>query len=431
MSTRRSLINFSSLLFCIIPFALLTGPFLPDLFLSIISLIFLIISIKEKLWRYYKNNFFYIFILFYSYLILNSLFSDLPIEALKNIIFYFRFGIFSLAVWYMLENNNRLIKIFTVSLVITFIIAMSDGLYQFFFDTNIFGLKAIGIRTTLLLNDRMILGGYLSRLFPLLIALLIYNYYNKNNFNKLLFIFLFLTTPIIIYLTGERTALGLIFVQLIVMIILLPGLKFLKVFAIPTSFIIIIFITLYSPEIKDRNINHTLDQFNIIPYDYNSKIIELNEGTIVNNKKIRFFSIDHDRLFRSSFKMFQQNKLFGVGPGLFRNFCNNEEYSIDENSCSTHPHNTYLQVLAETGLFGVFFILIIFFFTAYKLVETFILKFLNKKYSISDYQICLLICFIISLWPLFPTQNIFNNWINIIYFLPVGFYLQSIKSYKF
>ena len=110
MSTRRSLINFSSLLFCIIPFALLTGPFLPDLFLSIISLIFLIISIKEKLWRYYKNNFFYIFILFYSYLILNSLFSDLPIEALKNIIFYFRFGIFSLAVWYMLENNNRLIK---------------------------------------------------------------------------------------------------------------------------------------------------------------------------------------------------------------------------------------------------------------------------------------------------------------------------------
>ena len=129
--------------------------------------------------------------------------------------------------------------------------------------------------------------------------------------------------------------------------------------------------------------------------------------------------------------MFQQNMLFGVGPGLFRNFCNNVEYSIDENSCSTHPHNTYLQVLAETGLFGVFFILIIFFFTAYMLFKTFILKFLNKKYSISDYQICLLICFIISLWPLFPTQNIFNNWINIIYFLPVGFYLQSIKNHKF
>ena len=152
-----------------------------------------------------------------------------------------------MAVWYILENNNRLIKIFTISLVITFIIAMSDGLYQFFFDTNIFGLKAIGIRTTLLLNDRMILGGYLSRLFPLLIALLIYNYYNKNNFNKLLFLFLFLTTPIIIYLTGERTALGLIFVQLILMIIFLPGLRFLKFIAIPISFIIIIFITLYNP----------------------------------------------------------------------------------------------------------------------------------------------------------------------------------------
>ena len=52
---QKKLINLSSGLLYLIPPALVSGPFLPDLFISIISIIFLIISIKYKLWKYYKN----------------------------------------------------------------------------------------------------------------------------------------------------------------------------------------------------------------------------------------------------------------------------------------------------------------------------------------------------------------------------------------
>ena len=43
----------------------------------------------------------------------------------------------------------------------------------------------------------------------------------------------------------------------------------------------------------------------------------------------------------------------------------------------------------------------------------------------SDYQIFLLIALYISLWPLAPTGNFFHNWLNIIYFMPIGFLLNS------
>ena len=53
-------IFFSILLICL-PIVLITGPALPDIFLSLISFYFLIKSVKHKLWNYYKNPIFFVF----------------------------------------------------------------------------------------------------------------------------------------------------------------------------------------------------------------------------------------------------------------------------------------------------------------------------------------------------------------------------------
>ena len=52
----------------------------------------------------------------------------------------------------------------------------------------------------------------------------------------------------------------------------------------------------------------------------------------------------------------------------------------------------------------------------------------EKKFN--DYEICLIIAIVLSLWPLVPSNNFFNNWINVIYFLPIGFLLHSIYTKK-
>ena len=61
----------------------------------------------------------------------------------------------------------------------------------------------------------------------------------------------------------------------------------------------------------------------------------------------------------SSLKMFKQNIFTGVGPKMYRYECKNEEYFIQlsnetdfQGYCSTHPHNIYAQLFAETGILG-------------------------------------------------------------------------------
>jgi hypothetical protein len=36
--------------------------------------------------------------------------------------------------------------------------------------------------------------------------------------------------------------------------------------------------------------------------------------------------------------------------------------------------------------------------------------------------------FLISLFPFIPSGNFFNGWLNIVYYLPLGFYLNYKKN---
>jgi hypothetical protein len=73
---------------------LISGPFLSDLGLSLVAILFLINSIKNNLKKYYNNYYFKFFFIFCLILILSSLLSDNILISLKNSLFYFRFGIF-------------------------------------------------------------------------------------------------------------------------------------------------------------------------------------------------------------------------------------------------------------------------------------------------------------------------------------------------
>ena len=106
-----------SILLCLLPVALVTGPFLPDLFLSIIGLVFIFISVKNKMWDYYKHPFFKIFILFSIYILIRSMFSENVRLSLESSLFYFRFGFFALAVWHLLDSDEMLLKKFFLSFI--------------------------------------------------------------------------------------------------------------------------------------------------------------------------------------------------------------------------------------------------------------------------------------------------------------------------
>ena len=121
--------------FILLPFFLVTGPFFSDLSIVIIGSIYLLILIKEKI---YKNNYYstiiYIFSFFYLYLIICSLFSSNILLSLESSLFYFRFIFFVFGSLYVLKNSNNALKFFSYVLLFVFILELIDGYIKFFFD---------------------------------------------------------------------------------------------------------------------------------------------------------------------------------------------------------------------------------------------------------------------------------------------------------
>ena len=108
--------------------------------------------------------------------------------------------------------------------------------------------------------------------------------------------------------------------------------------------------------------------------------------------KIKLFSIQHQVVFTSAIRMFKDNTLFGIGPKMFREKCKEDRYQVfteldhSVNGCQTHPHNIYVQLLAETGLFGTLPIIILFVFLFYQIfIKSLLLKHIYKnKFSNID-----------------------------------------------
>ena len=185
------------ILVILLPFSLVLGPFLSDLSVSIITLFFGYLSYKKKLYSYYNNFYSKIFFLFFILLLI----------SFKKSIFYFRFWIFTLAVWYIFNlKKKEFCKYLIISFTLIFIILILDGYIQFFFKKNIFGWPIQDSRVSSLFRDELILGSYLSRLLPIYFALLVFTNFEKKKLSFILFFIIFVGVETLTFLSGERVA---------------------------------------------------------------------------------------------------------------------------------------------------------------------------------------------------------------------------------
>lgn len=155
--------NYLCILIASIVPLMVTGPFLPDLLVSLCSIWFIYYTIKNKLYYIYQNKFFYIFIAFCIVCITSSLLSDDILLSFESSLFYFRIGVFALLISYLIEKNEDILNYFYYFFIITFSILVIDGFYQFFNGVNFFGqkLQILGgraPRVSSLFGDETIMG---------------------------------------------------------------------------------------------------------------------------------------------------------------------------------------------------------------------------------------------------------------------------------
>ena len=233
----------------------------------------------------------------------------------------------------------REVKSFRENLKYSFFITISllvlDAYIQFFSGTNILGFQYSYSRVSGFFDDELVLGSYLARTMPILLALVALKS-KINNREAYFSIILLVAIDILTFLSGERTAFFLITFASILLILLVKNFREIRLISFIISSVVIIIFTFTFENVKERMIDQTIQQTNILESD--QKFV---------------FSEEHNNYYLTAIKMFLNKPFFGYGPKMYREVCSYEEYN-ELNACSTHPHNNYLQSLAELGIIGNF-----------------------------------------------------------------------------
>ncbi len=408
---------------CIFPLFLLIGPLISEIFLISIIFFSFYYIIKLNKSYFYLNRYTFFFIIFYLSVLISTLLNFYNFDYAISGIMYFRLPLFALASWFIFENYKLFSKKIVIFYIIFFSIIIIDSLIQYITGENILGYSILKSRISSFFGEELILGGFLTRVLPIFLLFLVLGGMFNEKKNNIYFALILSLVCVIVYLSGERTS---FFLLILFFSTLFFTTKYLRKFIIIVTIFSICLSFVISKIQTSENLNPAKRMFQ---KSY-LQIIGRGEEQYEEHKKKFFnkiyaFSHDHHGHYLLSYKIFKDHPLIGTGPKGFRYLCRNKIYILENNDgCSTHPHNTYMQILTSNGIVGFSLITFSFFFFLFEIFKY--RKKLNQKKEFDKYLISQNIAvsaIFVNLWPLIPSGNFFNNWLSMIYFYPIGFYL--------
>ncbi len=410
-----SLFNILKLFFFLLPISLILGNAAVNINSVLIVLISLFIFFRDKNFLNFYKKILFIFIFFLFLFALNIWVSSSRIDTSIAVLGVIRYFILFLSLLYILEKDNNFLKSFSKFLIFVLLFVSSDLIIQYLFGKDIFGIENTsgsnhGNRLNGPFGSEYVVGSYLTKFF---FFSLIYFILSKKNFN---WIFIYLVIIVTIsFLVKERMATIMLLFTSFIFIISFQKLNFFKKISYMSILIFLIFsIISLEKNVKNHLISRSLDQIGL------NQLLLANGNKTENNPRI-FFDSQWGAHYLTSFEIFLDNPFLGTGIKTFRHECNNPKYSTINSAskkirCNTHPHNFYLEFLAETGVLIFIPFILLNFILAIKLIY---ISYSEQK--IRNLSIIILCSYIIMFFPIQSTGAFFSTWNGFFYWLNYSF----------
>ena len=378
------------------PIILLLGSSVINFSIVLMNVMFLIHIFKEKKFKIFNNDIFYLLITFWVLLIVNTLLNDNFEDNYSRGFGFIRFILLIFSFSYFLSYKNFKFKknIFNFWSII-FIIVSLDLIFEYFLGFNILGFKTpYDGRLVGFMGDQLKIGHWYLCFSLIILA----NFFNQHK----IFLFLLFLSIIISFIIGERANFIRLFIAISFLLIIARLLTFrsLALLVFSTSIIVYLAVT-FDKSQGNAKIRYIDEIYHVFKSD---SLKEINDRN------------NHTPMYINAYDLFKKNKLLGIGIGSYlkkshENFRINKEIDGYRLLPNTHPHQFHFEILATLGFPGYLFIC---FFLIYFLSKS-LCFYIKKKDATNLTSFLFVLVFFIPLLPMgsfFTTYGASMFWLN-------------------
>lgn len=372
----------------LIPLLMYVGPAPTDIAASLVSALFLIRSCASNNWSWLRERWVQIAMLFWTFLIVHSLFQSDVLHSLSRAAPWGRYPLLAAAIAFWLGRESSFSKRMLFSIALACSVMACDAWVQYLSGTSMTGNpKWYGGRLTGPYDMPRLGYTIVWIIIPLIAFCAKFDKEKKLlSFCKVIFALFWLSA---ILITGDRTPLFLLILSFLAVCALSPYVRQRIIFCGPI--LLLLFTALYfQPSLYYRYVNETKDHLG------------------------RFWHNPYGEIVLDSWDLIQQSPVLGVGVKEYRNV------SKGLREPQPHPHNFYLELIVETGVFGFLLLLTMHAVWLGDMWQTYSLWKMNLL------VIGLVAAIGVRIWPFSVSPSYYTSWNVIPFWLILGWWY----SYK-